>query len=220
MLSQFTASGPTYFVCLAISTTPDPTGTYYRYAIGTGTNFPDYPKLGWWSDALHISTREFAGSSFAGVGAYAINRAQLIAGNPAAQVISFLVPPGAAAYNVGDGLLPADIDGPTMPPAGSPEYYMGAMDDGGSYGAPQDALTLWKFVADFVTPANSSFTLANTIPISPYDTFAAFCSGRSCVPQPGTANKLDHQGYRQRPLFRLAYRNFGSPRVAGNQPVG
>ena len=52
MLSQFTASGPTYFNCVAVSTTPDPTGTYYRYAFSTGTNFPDYPKYGWWSDAL------------------------------------------------------------------------------------------------------------------------------------------------------------------------
>ncbi|MCO5242551.1 MAG: immune inhibitor A [Anaerolineae bacterium] len=211
MLSQFTSSGPTYYNCVAISQTPDPTGAYYRYAFSTGNNFPDYPKYGWWSDALYISTREFAGgSTFVGVGAYAIKRSELIAGNPAAQVISFLVPPGAAAYNIGDGLLPADIDGFTLPPGGSPEYYMGSMDDGGSYGAPQDALTLWKFTADFNTPANSSFVLANTIPIAPYDTQPAFCSGRSCVPQPGTANRLDHLGYRGRPMFRLAYRNFGS----------
>ena len=32
----------------------------------------------------------------------------------------------------------------------------------------------------------------------------------SCIPQPGTTNKIDHLGYRQRPLFRLAYRNFGT----------
>ncbi|MCA9869645.1 MAG: hypothetical protein KC487_04600, partial [Anaerolineae bacterium] len=117
---------------------------------------------------------------------------------------------GATPYNVGMGLLPADIDGPTLPPGGSPEYYMGSMDDGGGLGAPQDALTLWKFTADFNTPANSSFVLANTIPIAPYDTIPAFCSGRSCVPQPGTANKLDSLAYRQRPMFRLAYRNYGS----------
>jgi hypothetical protein len=93
ILTQFTSSGPTYFNCVAISTGPDPTGTYYRYAFGTGTNFPDYPKYGVWSDAYYISTREFAGS-FAGIGAYAINRADLIAGNPSAQVISFLLTPG------------------------------------------------------------------------------------------------------------------------------
>ena len=64
--------------------TADPTGAYYRWAFTTGSNFPDYPKYGWWSDALYISTREFAGgSTFAGVGAYAINRTDLITGNPA-----------------------------------------------------------------------------------------------------------------------------------------
>ena len=119
---------------------PDPTSTYYRYAVGTGTNFPDYPKYGVWEDAYYISTREFAGSSFAGVGAYAINRAEMIAGNPAPTVISFLVPPGGTPYNVGDGLLPSDVDGNTWAPAGSPNYFVGSMDDGGQYGAPIDAL--------------------------------------------------------------------------------
>jgi len=209
ILSQFTAAGPTYYNCVAVSTTGDPTGSYYRYAFSTGTNFPDYPKYGVWSDALYISTREFAGSPFAGIGAYAVNRAQLIAGNPAAQIISFLATPGATAYNVGDGLLPTDLDGSTLPPAGTPNFYVGSMDNGGPYGAPQDALTLWKFHADFVTPANSTFTLANTIPIAAIDTIPAFCSGRACIPQPGTTNKIDHLGYRQRPLWRLAYRNFG-----------
>ncbi len=223
MLSQFTSAGPTYYNCVAVSTTPDPTGTYYRWAFSTGSNFPDYPKYGWWSDALYISTREFAGgATFAGVGAYAVKRADLISGNPAAQVISFLATPASAggAYNIGDGLLPSDLDGSTLPPAGSPNYFMGAMDNGGPYGAPQDALTLWKFTADFTTPVNSTFVLANTIPIAPYDTIPAFCSGRSCVPQPTTANKIDHLGYRQRPLHRLAYRNFGTHQsLVTNQSV-
>ncbi len=75
MLSQFTSSGPTYFNCVAVSQTSDPTGAYYRWAFSTGSNFPDYPKYGWWSDALYISTREFAGgSTFAGIGAYAVKR--------------------------------------------------------------------------------------------------------------------------------------------------
>lgn len=89
-LSQFTAQGPIYYFCVAVSTSPDPTGSYYRYAISTGTNFPDYPKAGVWSDAYYISTREFTAGSgpFAGVGAYALNRAQAVAGNPSAQVIS------------------------------------------------------------------------------------------------------------------------------------
>ncbi len=62
-LSQFTASGPTFFECVAVSTTNDPTGSYFRYAIATGNNFPDYPKAGVWPDAYYFSTREFLNGS-------------------------------------------------------------------------------------------------------------------------------------------------------------
>jgi hypothetical protein len=212
ILTQFTAAGPTYFVCVAISTSPDPTGSYYRYALSTGSNFPDYPKLGVGSNAYFFATREFAGgTTFAGIGVYALNRAQLIAGNPAAQVISFLVPPGGTPYNTGDGLQPADIDGMVMPPPGSPHYYVGSMDLGGPYGAPQDALTLWKFNADFITPANSTFVLANTIPVATFDSiFPCTPTSRACIPQAGTAQKVDILSYRQRIVHRLAYRNYGT----------
>ena len=212
ILSQFTSpnSGPPFYNCVAISQTPDPTGAYYRWAISTGNAFPDYPKYGIWHDAIYISTREFTNNSFSGIGAYALEINAFMAGNPSAQVISFVVPPGATPFNTGDGLLPADIDGNVLPPAGSPQYFVGSMDDGGPKNAPADALTLWKFVADFTTPANSSFMLTDTLPIAAYDTIFDDCSGRDCIPQKDTSNGLDIQSYRQRPLFRLAYRNFGS----------
>src|SRR5436190_7636850 len=216
LLSQFTAGSAPFLNCVAISQTSDPTGSYFRYAFQTGTtgaNFPDYPKYGIWPDAYYISTREFAGAGgpFQGVGAYALNRAQMLAGTPNPQVVSFLMPPGGTPYNVGDGLLPADLDGTTPPPVGSPEYYVGSMDNNGPYGAPQDALTLYKFHVDFAVPANSTFALTNTLPTASFNSILGLCGGgRACIPQPGTANKIDHLGYRQRPLHRLAYRNFGS----------
>jgi hypothetical protein len=214
-LTQFTSpsSGSPYYNCVAMSQTGDPTGAYYRWAFSTGINFPDYPKYGIWPDALYISTREFANAaSFAGIGAYAVNRAELVAGNPSPTVVSFLVTPASAGgeYNIGDGLLPSDLDGDELPPANSPNYFVGSMDDGGQYSAPQDALTLWKFDADFATPANSTFVLTDTIPIGAYDTQFDPCSGRSCIPQPGTSNRVDILSYRQRPIHRLAYRNFGT----------
>jgi hypothetical protein len=135
----------------------------------------------------------------------------MLVGNPAPQVISFLVPPGATPYNIGDGLLPTDMDGSALPPTGTPNFFMGTMDDGGQYGAPQDALTLWKYHVDWAVPANSTFTLANTLSVSPFDSqFPCTPGSRDCIPQPGTSNKLDVLSYRQRPMWRLAYRNFGS----------
>src|SRR6266481_810301 len=56
LLSQFTANGPNYFECVALSQTNDPTGSYYRWAISTGTNFPDYPQAAMWPDAYYFST--------------------------------------------------------------------------------------------------------------------------------------------------------------------
>jgi len=211
ILTQFTASAP-YFNCVAISTSPDPLGTYYRYAFSTGANFPDYPKYGVWPDAYYISTREFAGSSFAGVGAYAVDRQEMIDGNPSPMIISFLAPPTAtgSGQNVGDGLLPSDLDGWTLPPDGSPNFFVGTQDD--NRGATQDAINLWRFHADFITPANSTFTLTNTIPTAAFDSAFSLCGGfqnRECIPQPATARKIDILSSRRRPMHRLAYRNFG-----------
>ena len=211
LLTQFTSSAP-YLECVALSQTNDPTGSYYRWSIatGNGNNFPDYPKAGMWPDAYYFSTREFAGgSTFVGVGAYALDRAQALVGNPNPIVISFLAPPNPM-YVVGDGLLPSTLDGMTPPPAGSPNYFVGSQDNNGGYGAPQDALNIWKFHADFANPPNSTFTLTNTLPTAPFNSILALCGGtRACIPQPNTANRIDHLGYRQRPLHRLAYRNFG-----------
>jgi hypothetical protein len=131
------------------------------------------------------------------------------AGNPSPTVISFLIRPAAPWRRRRSAA--GRHDGVALPPGGSPEYFAGSMDQGGPYGAPQDAISWWKFDADFVTPANSTFTLTNTIPIAPYDTiFPCTPSSRACIPQPATANKIDILSYRQRPLHRLAYRNFGS----------
>jgi hypothetical protein len=232
LLSQFTADGPTFFECVALSQTNDPTGSYFRWAISTGTNFPDYPKAGMWPDAYYFSTREFVGQTFVGVGAYALDRAQALAGDPNPTVVGFLVPPGGTPYNVGDGLLPSDLDGTTPPPGGNanPNYFVGSMDDNGPYGAPQDALTLWEFDYDESTPANSTFVMTNTLPTAAFNSvMGGGCAAtRQCIPQPNTSNEIDHLGYRQRPLFRFAYRNFGTHESlvtnqsvsAGNGPNG
>jgi hypothetical protein len=41
ILSQFTTRDPTFYNCVSISKTCDPTGAYYRYGFSTGANFPD-----------------------------------------------------------------------------------------------------------------------------------------------------------------------------------
>ena len=60
ILTQFSVSTLPYMQCVAISTTSDATGSYYRYAFSYGNStFNDYPKLSVWPDAYYISFNMF-----------------------------------------------------------------------------------------------------------------------------------------------------------------
>ena len=151
ILSQFTTRGlddPTlpFYNCVAISQTGDPTGSYYRYAFTTGTFFPDYPKYGIWKDSYVITTREFGPTVEYGIGVYAIDRNKMIEGDPSARVVSFFVDGNDPELLplVGDGLLPADVDGNTKPKQDAKIPIVGTQDDDYPYGATFDALNIWE----------------------------------------------------------------------------
>src|SRR5436190_12990755 len=209
LLSQFSDTGAPFFNCVAVSTSPDPLGTYNRYAFSAPV-FPDYPKYGVWPDAYYLNTRESQ------IGNYALNRAKMLAGDPTAEAVRFgITQPGVGP----NGLLPSDLDGGTLPPAGAPNVFVGTTDN--DNGAAADQLLLYKFHVDFVTPGNSSFTGPVTIPIAPFDTIYGSCSGtRNCIPQPN-GTFIDILSYRQRPTFRAAYRKFpdGHEAIVTNQSV-
>ena len=189
VMSQFSVSTTPYLQCIAVSTTSDATGTWNRYSFQY-TDFDDYPKMGVWPDAYYETFNMFAGgTTFAGADACAYNRTAMLAGQPATQVCF------QQSSSVG-GLLPADFDGTTPPPAGSPNYLM-------YFGT--NNLNLYKFHVDFTTPSNSTFTGPTVINVS---AFTPLCNGGTCVPQPGTTNTVDSLA--DRLMFRLAYRNFGS----------
>jgi hypothetical protein len=211
ILTQFTTRGPEFFNCVAVSETDDPTGAYFRYAFSTGANFPDYPKYGVMPNGLFITTREFAPDDSESIGVYAINRHKLLGGEPDPEIVSFQLT--GPSYLVGDGLLPADLDGKRMPPPGSPEYIVGSMDDDAFDGAPFDALNIFHLSVNWSGPGASTFDFVKHVPIAEYDTiYPCAPTSRDCLPQPGVvpAQYLDILSYRQRPIWRLQYRNFGT----------
>jgi hypothetical protein len=213
ILTQFTTAGPEYWDCVAVSTTGDPTGSYYRYAFSTGLNFPDYPKYGNWTDSYVITTREFGPTVEYGIGVYALEKNKMLNGEPARAVSFFLDgnAPGMLPL-VGDGLLPADIDGKQKPKNDAAIPIVGTQDDGGGYGATFDALNIWDLSVKWRSTPLASLTLKAQLPTAPFDSnFPCAPTARDCLPQPGITNPaqyLDILSYRQRPTFRLAYRNF------------
>ncbi len=215
ILSQFTTAGPEYWNCVAVSTTSDPTGSYYRYAFSTGPNFPDYPKYGNWKDSYVITTREFGPTVEYGIGVYGLEKNKMVNGEPARSVRFFLDgnAPGMLPL-VGDGLLPADVDGKTKPKSDAKIPIIGTQDDDASYGATFDALNIWDLDVKWRSTPIASLVLNTQLPTAPFDSaFPCAPTSRDCLPQPGITNPaqyLDILSYRQRPTFRLAYRNFGN----------
>src|SRR5262249_38418319 len=110
LVSQFQFAGRN-LQCVAVSTSSDATGSYNRYEFDFGNDFPDYPKFGVWPDAYYYSANIF-NPRFGGAFACAFERAAMLVG-AAAKLICFVNPNSAS-------LLPSDLDGATLPPAGSP----------------------------------------------------------------------------------------------------
>ncbi len=213
ILSQFTTAGPEYFNCVAISQTGDPTGAYYRYAFSSGLNFPDYPKYGVWTHSYIITTREFGPTIEYGIGVYGLERNKMINGDPNARVVSFFLDGNDPAMLplVGDGLLPPDIDGKQKPKNEDIAPIVGTQDDGGGYGGTFDALNIWDFSVKWRSTPTASLTLNAQLPVASFDSIFPCGPTRGCIPQPGITNPdqyIDILSYRQRPTWRLAYRNF------------
>lgn len=193
VLTQFAVSSTPYRQCVAVSTTSDATGSYNRYEFTYGTSFNDYPKLGVWPDGYYITYNMFAnGSTFSGSRVCALDRARMLAGLSATQQCFQL-------SNSFGSVLPADLDGPTTPPAGAPNYMIS---DG------NNSLLFWRFHVDWTTPANTTLTGPITIPVASFSHPCPTTSRGACVPQPSTQQKLETLA--DRLMYRFAYRNFGT----------
>ena len=190
VFSQFSVSTTPFLQCVAVSTTSDATGTFNRYSFSY-SGFDDYPKMGVWPDGYYETFNMFnsSGTAFLGADLCAYNRTAMLNGQPATQVCF------QQGSSIG-GVLPADLDGTTAPPAGSPNYML-------FFGT--NNLNLFKFHVDFTTPANSTLTGPTAIPVA---AFTPLCNGGTCVPQSGTSNTLDSLA--DRLMYRLAYRNLGT----------
>src|SRR5262245_1982234 len=210
LISQFAGSSTITDECVAISTTSDATGSYFRYGFHLGSNFFDYPHLGIWPDAYYMSMNVFntAGTQYLGPQPFAFDRTKMLAG----QAATFISPVGPLGGTI-DPFLPADLDGSRLPPTGAPNTFVGFPGQ-----ATSPNYTTYHFHVDFVTPANSTFTTFATPAAAG---FTALCpSTRACVPENGVTSSNYLDGIGDRLMFRLGYRNFGDHEsVVGNYTV-
>jgi hypothetical protein len=185
-------SGP-FYQMIAVSTTADPTGTWYRWQYSF-TDMPDYPKFGIWPDGYYMSINRFTSGSlnYAGTGAAAFDRTAMIAGNTSATMVYFTLPSSNDEYSQ----LPSDCDGP-FPTAGTPNYFSFI------YDASPYHLGIREFHVNWTVPANSTFAPATTLSVNSFSS-----SLGSGITQKGTSKKLD--AISDRLMYRLQYRKFNT----------
>jgi hypothetical protein len=80
LISQFAGVSTITDECVAVSTTSDATGSYYRYGFHLGTNFFDYPHLSVWPDAYYMSMNVFnsSGTTYLGPQPFAFDRTKML----------------------------------------------------------------------------------------------------------------------------------------------
>jgi len=205
VLNQFVVGAPApafSHQCVAVSKTGDPLGAYYLYDFPTSaTNFIDYPKWTTWIDAYYMSAHMFnaAGTAFMGPMLFSFDRANMLAGLPAAfQSVNLDV-----TLNV-FGQLVADLDGLTPPPPGSPAYVFApaAID----YDGTGPGLHFWTAASTWGGSPTLTVTAKPDIATAAYNTNNCNFS-RNCIPQLGTAQLLD--ALTGQLMFRVAYHNLG-----------
>ena len=194
--TEFSISGATDYILMAVSKTNDPTGQWYQYSFVVAS-MPDYPKFGVWRDGYYMGDNNSSGKDI-----YVFQRSQMLIGGTALS-IGFDNPYRPTSV---DGFMmvpPVDNDG-ALAPAGSPGTFIAFNDD--AVGGGNDELWIYELTADWTTPANSTFGRVQQIPVAAFS--SDFGTGWDNIPQSGTTQKVD--AIPQVIMNVPQYRNFGT----------
>ena len=169
-------------IYIAISTTSNPTGSYYTYTY-TSPQFPDYLKFSVWSDGYYMTSNQSTQKVFC------FERTAMLAGVATARsVYTNYSPPKSGFFCP----LPGDAGDGTLPPVGTPCPIFSFSDNGWGSGY-NDAMNIYNMTVNWVpTTPTATIALAANVPVAAFD--ASYNSSWNDVSQPGTTQKLDGIG--------------------------
>lgn len=180
MLAQFGTSSDRK-IYIAVSTTADPTGSYYTYTY-TSPQFPDYLKFSVWHDGYYMTSNQSTQKVFA------FERTAMLAGTPGARAISVNYSPPKSGFFV--PLAGCAADG-TIPASGPCPIF--SYSDNGWGASYFDRVNIYNMTVNWVpTTPTGSITLASNITAAAFD--ASYNASWNDCPQPGTTQKLDGIG--------------------------
>ena len=196
LVAEFSVSGSNDYMLVAVSTTNDPTGTWYAYSFDVA-DMPDYEKFGIWQDGYYMGTNTGNGSDI-----YVFERAQMLAGGTA-RAVAFDNPWRPTTIDGFHCVPPVDNDG-AFAPAGSPGLFITLNDD--AIGGGSDQLWIYELDVDWSVPSNSTFARVQQLTVPAFD--SNFGNNWDNIKQPGTTRELDAI-----PMVIMnapQYRNFGT----------
>jgi hypothetical protein len=190
-----------YRMSTAIPCTPESDGctttAYYNY-------FPDWPRIGTWSNGFYITfdlQDPNVGYMESGFEACQLDRADIVLGNPSNPITcyAYLVPTGDRPTLI-HSVDVADIDSPTGPTSGEPEYFLAQVNpsnaqqgDAGlhlctSQTTPCASTQLALFTWGTSGLAGPTFLTVNSYTPGCYNTSKAGQEENTyCVPEPSTS---------------------------------
>jgi len=194
---EFSLCGSNDRMLVAVSTTNDPTGTWYKYSFDVD-DMPDYEKFGIWQDGYYMGDNNSSGKDI-----YVFERAQMLIGGANPKMVGFNNPWRPTTI---DGFIcvpPVDNDG-AFAPSGSPGLFITINDD--AIGGGSDQLWIYELAVNWSNTSSSTFTRIQQINVDPFD--SNFGNTWNNIVQPGTTQKLD--AIPQVIMHVPQYRNFGS----------
>jgi len=163
---------------VAVSDGPDPVTT--TWSVYTIPNVSDYNKLSVWSDGYYVTANVGGGK------VWALDRAEMIAGNASATYQTFNLPGIVTSGFYSPQALNVSDD--NMPAAGGATFIY--LQDDAWGGVTTDHVKLWTVDVDWATPANSTISAATELPTTPF--ISVFDGGSfSNLTQPGGGAAVD-----------------------------
>lgn len=194
---EFSICGANNYMLVAVSTTNDPTGTWYKYSFDVD-DMPDYEKFGIWRDGYYMGVNNSSGKDI-----YVFERSQMLIGGASPQFMGF---DNSWRPSTIDGFVcvpPVDNDG-AFAPTGSPALFIAFNDD--AIGGGSDQLWIYELAVNWTTLASSTFVRSQQLAVTPFD--SNFGNTWENIPQAGTTQKLD--AIPQVIMNVPQYRNFGT----------
>lgn len=197
--AEFSVTGSNDYMLIAVSTTNDPTGTWYKYSFDVD-DMPDYMKFGIWQDGYYMGTNT-TGTNKKDI--YVFQRSVMLTGGTNPIMIGFDNPWRGTTIDGFNCVPPLDNDG-AWAPNGSPGLFIAINDD--AIGGGADQLWIYELAANWTSPASSTWNRVQQLAVSPFD--SNFGNTWSNIPQQGTTQKVDAI-----PMVIMnppQYRNFGT----------